>query len=1197
MHTSQLAPRTYNVFPLRFEALDAFAVPSEGCGTLYGFLDGTQALLRRKAADRASERGLPSLAPPAEERVAWTRQVRAMPAWSDAIGSYMRQYRPTRPFDTASHPLAMVLAVSSSHPDPMNAFAQLYEQSSSHDVFASQPYLETNVLRTYLVLHDAHAQGADIRRSEAVLEEVRQTYGIQCALLVVNTAPEPVLDVQRTVQAALDAPDLRAAPSQHDVAPGSALSAVDVGHLAVYVRELVVKSLVPFLERSVQQLNEQVGHSRHGLTGRLLGAGRKLFGSNRGAHATHVPVSGLDVDHGMYPPLSLAAQTRRLADYAFLLRDYRLAADMYEAVCRDYEQDEMALHLANATEILVYTRLLNQQVNAAQHEAMMRACSMYCQNPLGGLYALRATFLYTQLQQALGMYAYVAEAYSYAATFTEEVLRGAVLERAAWAYLSMPRPHVRKSAAVLLQSAEQLDACGQKALALRNYQVIAPYYEDQAWPAMRDNVLEKLAWQAQNNARYDDALTYLVKLMYTTQRTSKQDHAYLEQLLDVAKYVSVTEATQLPCPIWDERQCAIVNNAPTAAVRDRFMAAYPALAPILPNAGASTVGLQEAFVLRLHAQNPLQTNMALSEWTLSFVDSDGTPLAPENVHIDMPATLFLQARQAKTLDIHVRIATTGTFRLAGVQVLLENTVPVYQPFTRHGRRLHTTAAQRRTPTYAPNTSCVVRVRPNVPRLSVDTLGLPSVAYQGGSAQFALPIRSAGLASCKSLQVASFPLYGAVGEAHGMVGGSGSTSLPPVLPRPALEEIPSSLEGGQDTTWTCTYPVLTHGNTTFEWLFVYQNEEGEHFASYVTHTLEARPAVQGTASVRAAGGAPGYVLSLQVDNLTNEPVTLDGISMFSMQWATADHGDQVTLAPAESYTLVLSCKPKAHVRDETVPFALEAMAPLLGHTGHSAPTEPGPLAVDTYNIRGEGARMRQNMYVATRSALRSASLGAVYAFLPASLRQRAFLLMESNEVDFLVAWTLGGSVQGQSLLYGAQVGRRADAPAALAALHRLARPPAAAVRAMYEATTREHQQRIAQVLASPLAAWAAPLAVEVRPLTRPMHTASTAGAVRTAPVAVQVQNPSPWRVAYTLHLLPARSRPLPAQPIAPWIGRTRLRGTLEPGASESVQSQVAIGAPGAYQLGEWMYEAVLVGAADVPPASASGSSTAALVVQA
>lgn len=55
----------------------------------------------------------------------------------------------------------------------------------------------------------------------------------------------------------------------------------DVNALIALVRELVVQSLVPWMEARVREWNEAYQSNRRGLTGRLFGAGRKLFGSSR----------------------------------------------------------------------------------------------------------------------------------------------------------------------------------------------------------------------------------------------------------------------------------------------------------------------------------------------------------------------------------------------------------------------------------------------------------------------------------------------------------------------------------------------------------------------------------------------------------------------------------------------------------------------------------------------------------------------------------------------------------------------------------------------------------------------------------------------------------------------------------------------------------------------------------------------------
>lgn len=168
------------------------------------------------------------------------------------------------PFDSLSHPCAMMFAVSSSSADPMNAFASLFEQASQHDVFTRQPYVEAGILRCYLVVHDSAVYGDDMTHSIAVLDEVRHTYGLQCGLLRLHQSP-------------------RSVPAGPESSAG--ISAEDATQIRAYVRELVSKSIVPYLERSSQQLNEQLVATRQGFTGRLWGASRKLFSGGKTAEA------------------------------------------------------------------------------------------------------------------------------------------------------------------------------------------------------------------------------------------------------------------------------------------------------------------------------------------------------------------------------------------------------------------------------------------------------------------------------------------------------------------------------------------------------------------------------------------------------------------------------------------------------------------------------------------------------------------------------------------------------------------------------------------------------------------------------------------------------------------------------------------------------------------------------------------------
>ena len=75
-----------------------------------------------------------------------------------------------------------------------------------------------------------------------------------------------------------------------------------------------------------------------------------------------------------------------------------------------------------------------------------------------------------------------------------------------------------------------------------------------------------------------------------------------------------------------------------------------------------------------------------------------------------------------------------------------------QALTRRGKRLHATKAQRLTPTYAPDTSLAVSIRPPRPNLAVEVDGLPLALGQGESRRADVELRNTGGAAMKGLRV-------------------------------------------------------------------------------------------------------------------------------------------------------------------------------------------------------------------------------------------------------------------------------------------------------------------------------------------------------------------------------------------------------------------------------------------------------------
>lgn len=275
------------------------------------------------------------------------------------IPSFVRATSPTRPGSSFSliHCLqstADLIVTTAKHPEPLNAVADLYASTSPAALEAERPYTEPNVLRYYVVLHDVQSDSVTRADSLAVLDQIKKAYGIHCALLDIHAwnpeAPPPLEGPPDSRPAHFDTlwqPYLAEEKQGVHVQLGEK----DAYNVRVFLREMVVKSLVPWMERSVQSWNETLAASRRGITGRIFSVGRRFLGSGGSGGSAKDPNNphAYNTAKRWYPHQATEAQTRKLADFAFVLRDYHLAASMYELARKEFQNDRAWPDFAHAT--------------------------------------------------------------------------------------------------------------------------------------------------------------------------------------------------------------------------------------------------------------------------------------------------------------------------------------------------------------------------------------------------------------------------------------------------------------------------------------------------------------------------------------------------------------------------------------------------------------------------------------------------------------------------------------------------------------------------------------------------------------------------------------------------------------------------------------------------------------------------------
>lgn len=89
------------------------------------------------------------------------------------------------PYETFSHPVACLIAVSSHHPAPIEALRQLYV-STCHGSNKTPAWVGTEYLRYYVLIHDE--DNDDITKSTALFDLMKRHFGLHCHLLRLRTS-------------------------------------------------------------------------------------------------------------------------------------------------------------------------------------------------------------------------------------------------------------------------------------------------------------------------------------------------------------------------------------------------------------------------------------------------------------------------------------------------------------------------------------------------------------------------------------------------------------------------------------------------------------------------------------------------------------------------------------------------------------------------------------------------------------------------------------------------------------------------------------------------------------------------------------------------------------------------------------------------------------------------------------------------
>ncbi|KAI9168457.1 hypothetical protein H9P43_007829 [Blastocladiella emersonii ATCC 22665] len=584
--------------------------------------------------------------------------------WYDAFRHWLPHTFTAAEHEALDHPVALVFAVSTRNADPVGTIGRLFNQVAALPAF-ERGWMDPNVFRHFLLVHDGNPDDEPCRR---VADAVQRTFGPHIS--VIPFKPVPSGDTVTTENYWADAdrtaavltrylPDHSATPTaqpqqQVRVYPSAVAAARN------FVHGLLNHSVVPFMERSSAHWNEHVAAPRRGITGRLFSASRKYFGSpsrtattpspsfgfGMGSASSSSPVNGAAAAAApSYPHSAQEALLRRLADYAFMLRDYKLALQVYQSGARAFSGDKAWRHLAAANEMAAVCHALLGQwsdVDAA-HETAVTTYTTRARMPHA---AARATVLLTAIAGV--EYPMIATgALVRAATVDTDsaAVRVALfLEQAAALYAGPLLRYRRKALIHLVLAGNRFTKSLLRTHAIRCYATARDLLPER-WDAMFDHVHLALGRQFYQLGAYPSAIKEMLQLVHPGQTMVLEELVYLY--------------SQHPPPPEEEWQDV-----------DRPV-------PEIEVLGADTICVHESASWTVRFTNTMRIPISICSPTFLLPTSDPAVLA-----IDAGASVECGPLVATTATFTVRGLAPGTATLTHLVYRLHDMIPLRVPLAK-----------------------------------------------------------------------------------------------------------------------------------------------------------------------------------------------------------------------------------------------------------------------------------------------------------------------------------------------------------------------------------------------------------------------------------------------------------------------------------------------------------------------------------
>ncbi|KAJ3290281.1 Trafficking protein particle complex 8 [Borealophlyctis nickersoniae] len=581
---------------------------------------------------------------------------------------------------------------------------------------------------------------------------------------------------------------------------------------------------------------------------------------------------------------------RRLADYAFMLRDYRFAFSTYDSVRRDFQNNEKYVKfLAGTQEMLGLCTLLTDGLGRSLETYLEHSVTAYTEAKTPH-YAARVAILYYEMLRHKNQLR-DAPALLIRMTGEDSDLRSALfLEQAALCFLRMRPPMVRKYAFHLILAGHRFGKCGQREHAYRCYATALDVYDNLGWSLVEDHVHFTLGRQSFHLSHLDGAVDHFLKLLRKSRQPAPQQTAYLREFLYIYKQYA-TRATPdqishfpaLPVPEindstvrvsllehhsgqpthvsavddeWEtmERDLFEEGYTRTPSLGRKFYAGYKAPMSGGKDAGKTTCAVGEPVFVSFEMHNPMQVPIQAHNLFLECAFGTNPPARanlmynpdvspPERVEYaefdaEVVGEVALEPGDTAVIQLRVFPKREGELIVHGVRYILCGSVPTHHPFQKRGRRqTDAVSIKSDTAVYAVDNSLKLVVTSPMPVLDVIFHAFPDTLLSGEVVRAVLEVNNKGNRGLRNLKLkTSHPSFFCVGDGGDMNDDSYAPRSSTQTPT-SFESLTSPNHVNETSTVTIKLPtsdtrtnengMLESGTTTLVPVWIRGDKIGKH----------------------------------------------------------------------------------------------------------------------------------------------------------------------------------------------------------------------------------------------------------------------------------------------------------------------------------------------------------------------------------